>query len=114
MLPFDLIDAIGLKQFLEPGPFLGSGDLLEHASAAVIFFQQVVPVIHAGMPFGRGWQQKKKKTLFSEIRALYPFREGNGKAQREFLCEFARCNYDAADFSKTTPDDMRTAGAESF
>lgn len=57
------------------------------------------------------------KTLsyyFSEINALHPFREGNGRAQREFAQLLVRrMGYDL-DFSKISMEEMITASKASF
>lgn len=52
--------------------------------------------------------------FFSEINALHPFREGNGRAQREFIRVVAlRAGYQI-NFSYITQDDMIYASKESF
>lgn len=51
---------------------------------------------------------------FSEINALHPFREGNGRTQREFIRELALYNGYAIDFSKAAPDEMFNASVDSF
>lgn len=51
---------------------------------------------------------------FSEINALHPFREGNGRAQREFIRELALYNHFAIDFQKTTEKEMLDASVDSF
>lgn len=63
---------------------------------------------------GRAEVLKKLSYYFSEINALHPFREGNGRAQREFVRLLAqRIGYDI-DFSKTSMDEMLTASKASF
>ena len=51
---------------------------------------------------------------FSEINALHPFREGNGRTQREFIRELALYNHYAIDFSKATEQEMLDASVEAF
>ncbi len=51
---------------------------------------------------------------YSEINALHPFREGNGRAQREFIRELALYNNYAIDFRLITPDEMLAASVDSF
>lgn len=51
---------------------------------------------------------------FSEINALHPFREGNGRSQREFIREAAlSCNY-RIDFRKVDKNLMLEASKDSF
>ena len=49
-----------------------------------------------------------------EINALHPFREGNGRAQREFISHLAYNAGYKIDWNNITSDDMITASAESF
>ena len=51
---------------------------------------------------------------FSEINALHPFREGNGRALREFIRELAMYNHYAIDFSKSNEKEMMDASVDSF
>ena len=51
---------------------------------------------------------------FSEINALHPFREGNGRAQREFIRELARHNNYLIDFSRASANEMLIASKDSF
>lgn len=49
-----------------------------------------------------------------EINALHPFREGNGRTQREFLRELAKtCGY-RLQWEKITPEEMLAASIDSF
>ncbi len=51
---------------------------------------------------------------FGEINALHPFREGNGRAQREFIRELAlEAGYEVA-WDLVTQDEMFTASVASF
>ena len=51
---------------------------------------------------------------FSEINALHPFREGNGRTQREFIRELALYNHYVIDFSKISRGEMLEASMDSF
>ena len=57
---------------------------------------------------------KKCAYYFSEINALHPFREGNGRAQREFIRQLAVSNGYTLRFSEVTPDEMLQASIDSF
>ena len=50
---------------------------------------------------------------FSEINALHPFREGNGRTQREFIRQLAYQNNYLVNYSKITKDGMVTASIAS-
>lgn len=49
-----------------------------------------------------------------EINAIHPFREGNGRAQREFMRQLARRNGWLLSFRGVTESEMVTASARSF
>ena len=51
---------------------------------------------------------------FSEINALHPFREGNGRCQREFIRELALYNHYVIDFRKADEKEMLDASVDSF
>ena len=52
--------------------------------------------------------------FLGELNAAHPFREGNGRAQREFIRELAlQCGF-AIDWSRITSDQMITASRVSF
>ena len=51
---------------------------------------------------------------FSEINALHPFREGNGRSQREFIRELALYNHYAIDFSNSAGKEMLDASVDAF
>lgn len=57
---------------------------------------------------------KKLAYYFSEINALHPFREGNGRTQREFIKLLAEQNGYDIDFSKITADEMIQASKASI
>lgn len=50
----------------------------------------------------------------SEINALHPFREGNGRVQREFINQIAKRNGFEIDWSPVTPEQMLEASIKSF
>ncbi len=52
--------------------------------------------------------------FFGGINALHPFREGNGRAQREFFRELALHAGHQIDFSVITEDEMIEASVDSF
>jgi cell filamentation protein len=51
---------------------------------------------------------------FSEINALHPFREGNGRSQREFIRELALHNGYKLSFAKISEQEMLDASVDSF
>ena len=51
---------------------------------------------------------------FSEINALHPFREGNGRSQREFIRSLALKNGYAIHFEEISEDEMICASQKSF
>lgn len=57
---------------------------------------------------------KKLAYYFSEINALHPFREGNGRSQREFIRSLALKNGYIVNFSKISEEEMLKASQESF
>lgn len=50
----------------------------------------------------------------SEINAIHPFREGNGRTQREFIRELGAAAGYAIDWGKVTREQMTAASIESF
>lgn len=51
---------------------------------------------------------------FSEINALHPFREGNGRSQREFIRCLALHNGYKINFAKVSKEEMLDASKDSF
>lgn len=51
---------------------------------------------------------------FSEINALHPFREGNGRSQREFIRCLALHNGYVVNFANASKEEMMKASEESF
>ena len=56
---------------------------------------------------------KKLAYYMAELNVLHPFREGNGRAIREFIRELAAWNGYELDLTKTTPKNMLDACIES-
>lgn len=57
---------------------------------------------------------KRLAYYFSEINALHPFREGNGRSQREFIRSLAIKNGYIINFSNIPKDEMIKASQDSF
>lgn len=51
---------------------------------------------------------------FSEINALHPFREGNGRSQREFIRCLALHNGYVVNFANASKEEMMKASEDSF
>jgi len=51
---------------------------------------------------------------FGEINAVHPFREGNGRTQREFIRELAVCNGFTIDWSRVSREEMIEASRRSL
>lgn len=56
----------------------------------------------------------KAAYYLGELNALHPFREGNGRAQREFINHLAHKNGYSIDWTNVSQDDMTQASIESF
>lgn len=57
---------------------------------------------------------KKLVTLFADINALHPFREGNGRTQREFIKSLARINGIEIDLADVDKENMIIASHDSI
>lgn len=57
---------------------------------------------------------EKLVELFADINALYPFREGNGRSQREFIEELAKINGIDLNLTTVSKDDMIVASHDSI
>ena len=57
---------------------------------------------------------KRLAYYFSEINALHPFREGNGRVQREFIRSLALKNGYVIRFDRISEGEMIRASQESF
>jgi len=49
-----------------------------------------------------------------ELNAIHPFRDGNGRTQREFIRQLARWNGYSLDWSRVSRDEMTQASQNSF
>ena len=54
------------------------------------------------------------RSYFSEINALHPFREGNGRSQREFIRSLALKNGYLIYFDRVSEEEMLLASQKSF
>ena len=63
-----------------------------------------------------GYEDKLNKLVqfFADINALHPFREGNGRTQREFIEELAKINGINLDLTKVSEEDMIIASHDSI
>lgn len=57
---------------------------------------------------------KRLAYYFSEINALHPFREGNGRSQREFIRSLALKNGYLLYFDRVSGEEMISASQKSF
>lgn len=57
---------------------------------------------------------KRLSFFFGEINALHPFREGNGRTQREFFRILSLNAGYSVDYTKITNEEMLTASIDSF
>ncbi|MCD7882341.1 MAG: Fic family protein [Lachnospiraceae bacterium] len=57
---------------------------------------------------------KRLAYYFAEINALHPFREGNGRSQREFIRSLALHNGYVISFANISGEDMINASKKSF
>ena len=57
---------------------------------------------------------EKNIIYFSEINALHPFREGNGRSQREFIRSLALKNGYVIHFDRISESEMVLASQKSF
>ena len=57
---------------------------------------------------------EKLVELFADINALHPFREGNGRSQREFIEELAKINGIDLNLTTVSKDDMIVASHDSI
>lgn len=64
--------------------------------------------------FPKGVFTQKCAYYFSEINALHPFREGNGRTQREFIRELAMQQGYKVRFAGITAEEMLEASLDSF
>ncbi|MBV6341433.1 Fic family protein [Candidatus Magnetobacterium casensis] len=57
---------------------------------------------------------KRAAFYLGELNALHPFREGNGRTQREFISHLAYANGYYIEWKNVSQDDMTQAGIASF
>ena len=57
---------------------------------------------------------EKLVELFADINALHPFREGNGRSQREFIEELAKINGIDLNLTTVSKDNMIVASHDSI
>ena len=60
------------------------------------------------------WFARRAGFYLGEINAVHAFREGNGRAQREFIRELGFEAGFVIDWSRTTPERMIAASRQSF
>ena len=89
----------GAAAFVEPV----LNDLLQKLSAEN-YLQAVDPKVFAS----------RAGFFLGEINAAHPFREGNGRSQREFIRELGLHAGFVVDWSRVTRDQMTAASRESF
>lgn len=83
-----------------------------HLQAQEIFDKLKKDQYLDGMP--RNLFVQKLSYYFSEINALHPFREGNGRAQREFIRQLALRQGYVLHFAVISEEEMLEASVESF
>lgn len=96
---------------------IAKGNLFCRAEYLDTECKRVFSALNRVMPLGRMSIQETIKTLayyFSEINALHPFREGNGRTQREFIRELALSESYILEFSRISEEEMLHASRESF
>jgi len=82
-------------------------------SAAVPIFQQLARENHlAGL--GAEAFSNRGAYYLGELNALHPFREGNGRAQREFISHLAHANGYYIAWENMAPADLLAASIASF
>jgi cell filamentation protein len=82
-------------------------------SAAIPIFKQLAEELYLAGITPAEFSERAAYYL-GEINALHPFREGNGRAQREFINHLAYKNGYRIDWGNITQQDMIQASIESF
>jgi len=82
-------------------------------SAAAPLFKQLADEKHLAGLDTAAFSERAAHYL-GEVNALHPFREGNGRAQREFISELARANGYSIAWRNVNPQDMLQASIASF
>ncbi len=83
------------------------------ASAARSIFEQLTREAHLAGLDAEAFSSRAAY-YFGEINALHPFREGNGRAQREFISHLAHANGYYVAWENVGPSEMLQASIESF
>jgi cell filamentation protein len=81
--------------------------------AAASIFQQLAKEKHLAGLDAAAFSDSAAHYL-GELSALHPFREGNGKAQREFISHLAHANGYYVAWENVSQPDMPAAAIESF
>lgn len=84
---------------------------LENAAAPI--FQQLAKENHL-TGLGPDAFSDRAAYYLGELNALHPFREGNGRAQREFISHLAQANGYYVAWENVSQADMLTAAIQSF
>lgn len=93
------------------GQLFGAAAFVEQALHQVL---QELPGEHYLKGFGREGFARRAGWYMGEINAIHPFRDGNGRAQREFIRELGIGAGFVIDWSRANIDRMRAASVESF
>ena len=94
----------------------GGNRFAHHAlieSAAAPIFQQLAKEKHLA---GLGLEAFSDRAAYylGELNALHPFREGNGRAQREFISHLAQANGYYVAWENVSPAELLSASIASF
>ena len=110
----DLYDWAGLLRTIDISK--GEARFAHHAhieSAAASIFRRLAQENHlAGL--GEGAFSDRAAYYLGELNALHPFREGNGRAQREFISHLAQANGYYVAWENIAQAEMMEASIESF
>jgi cell filamentation protein len=125
---FDLVHLLAIHRYLFGDVYEWAGQLrnidinkggnrfAHHAhidSAATAVFMQLAKEEHlAGL--GQAAFSDRAAYYLGELNALHPFREGNGRAQREFISHLAHANGYYIAWENVRHADMLAAAIESF
>lgn len=83
-----------------------------HTSAAYIFGQ----LVKENLLIGLGSKEFSERAAYylGELNALHPFRDGNGRTQREFMSHLERKNGLILDWADASQQEIITVSEESF
>lgn len=100
------------------GDFLAKGSSVFCRGAYIESYADEIHKQMARENFLRGLKKpdfvKRIAYYMGEVNALHPFREGNGRTQREFFRELALAAGYVLNFSHTTPDRLLQADISAF